>query len=362
MYKQLRAPERLFRIGQWAVALLFSYFLVQVGASIIADLPLISRMPVPEDFLDKAGVEKIEAAINPTIKKIDSIDEELLVLAGQSSTANADYQKYKASFENWKQTRSTTERSAQNPEVVARARKLDKQLKLQQEIESALQKKEQQKSAAESSIKSQREAIAKLREDAEIKYRQAIHWYSMKAFFIRLAFVAPILVSAVWLFRRHRQGQYWPFVWGYVIFALFAFFFELVPYLPSFGGYIRYGVGAVLTFIGGRALIRSLQHYLEKKRLEQAAPQEKRKLDIRYEKALEAIAHGQCPSCERMVTKIEGTLVNFCMHCGLKIFGICGNCGLRHNAFFPFCPACGQPSVATGGAEPAAAERPAQTT
>ncbi len=38
-----RGPERLIRSGQWLIALLFAYVLIQVGASLIADLPLLPK-------------------------------------------------------------------------------------------------------------------------------------------------------------------------------------------------------------------------------------------------------------------------------------------------------------------------------
>ena len=43
MLSPSRGPERLIRIGQWLIALLFAYFLIQVGSSLIADLPALGK-------------------------------------------------------------------------------------------------------------------------------------------------------------------------------------------------------------------------------------------------------------------------------------------------------------------------------
>lgn len=340
MYKQLRGPERLFRLGQWAVALLFAYFLTQVGASLIADLPSLSAAPDYETFLDQAGVAKLERAADEARKKIELLDKELAAQRDALATARRDYERGKESFDNWMETRRSTARSEQDPEIVARARQLDQQLHRQQDIDAGIQKTEKEKDAVQAALRANRDTVVKLREEANASYTKAVYWNSLKAFSIRLLFVGPVLILGIVAFRKYRKSPHWPFAWGFILFALFAFFFELVPYLPSFGGYIRYGVGALLTFLGGRVLMRSLQQYLERKRQEQAAPQEARKQDIRYEKALEAIAKNQCPSCERATPGTDGS-VNFCMHCGLRLFKNCPHCGLRHNAFFMFCPACG---------------------
>jgi len=344
MYTQLRGPERFFRLGQWAIALLFAFFLIQVGASLIADLPLMSKSPVPEDFVDHAANQKIELQIAPVRQQLEALEHQRNLFNTQLTNSQENYAKEKQSFDNWRATRSSTEQSDQNPEVVARARKLDVQLQTQQQLEEKIQQIEQQKQTLEEKIRPQQAQIEQLQLIVNQAYEKALYHDSLKAFGIRLLLVAPLLGIALWLFRHHRKSQHWPFVWGYIVFALFAFFFELVPYLPSFGGYIRYGVGAALTFIGGRALIRSLQSYLEKKNLEQAAPQEERKHEIRYEKALESMTRGQCPSCDRAIPSIDGVEVNFCMHCGLTTYIKCKSCGLRHNAFYPYCPTCGVPS------------------
>jgi predicted RNA-binding Zn-ribbon protein involved in translation (DUF1610 family) len=341
VFKELRGPERLMRMGQWGIALLFAYFLTQIGASLIADLPLISKEPVIEDFLDQNAIARQNQLLKPLQASEAKLNHSLSENQDALSEAQSDYEKAKASFDNWRETRSSTEQSDQNPEVVKRTHELDALLKTEKDLEQKQNDLNKQVADVQAQMQPMQTALNRIQADAEIRLDTALYKASLKSFFIRLAFVGPLLLIAIWLFRRHRQSNKWPFVWGFILFALASFFIELVPYLPSFGGYIRYGVGALLTFFGGTALIRALQRYLERKRQEQAASQETRKESIRYEEALTAMTRNQCPSCDRKLVKIEEGKLSYCMHCGLQLYVECPHCGQRRNAFFHFCPNCG---------------------
>ena len=347
------------RAGQWAIALLFAWFLIMVGASLIADLPLLSRPPQADQFRPQASLQALQAKVEPLSRQSSQIQSSLQEVIQRRDVVLENLRRERQSFETWRAARAVTEQSDQNPEVLRRARLLDEQLQRERQLEEEQRQLERQQRAVQmllAPLERQRQDLERRADQAYERARVRHEWI---AFLIRLAFVLPALGLALHLFRRRRGSEQWPFVWGFLLFALYAFFVELVPYLPSFGAYIRYGMGALLTYLGGRSLMRWLRAYLRRKQSEQQAPQEERLQQIRYEKALQSLARRQCPSCERFLSSGDAPLPDYCMHCGLRIQTHCRSCEHHHPAFYPYCSACGAPTEL--GATPvdaAAAPRP----
>ena len=140
-----------------------------------------------------------------------------------------------------------------------------------------------------------------LEQGAQQQLDAASRALELRVFAYRLALTLPLLAVAGWLFAKKRHCPYWPFVWGFIFFALFAFFVELVPYLPSYGGYVRYVVGILLTVIVGRQAIIALQRYLERQRAAEALPDNQRRENLGYDIALARMGKSVCPGCERGV-------------------------------------------------------------
>ena len=119
-----------------------------------------------------------------------------------------------------------------------------------------------------------------------------------------------------------------------------------MPYLPSYGGYVQYGVGVVVTLVAGRAAITALQNYQNRQRAAEARPDEERRTEIATDQALLRLAKKVCPGCERPLD-LTNPDTNFCPHCGIGVFEQCPACQHRKSTFDRFCYACGNRSSGT---------------
>ena len=350
MSKALRLSEKWFHRGLWLVALLFAWFLTGLGSTLVGDLPRVEQTRTLDDFMDATRTAPLRATIQDAGRQARDAQTALEQAELRLQAARADQRAARDTFNNWLATRSATQRSEQDAEVIRRTRELDGWRQAEREAQAAVER--QQKIALDARQAQQRAQaeLSSLSEQAQGAYEQARRAQELRVFGYRLALTLPLLAIAGWLFKKHRKGNSWPFVWGFILFALFAFFVELVPYLPSYGGYVRYIVGIVLTVIGGRYAIGALQRYLERQKQAEALPDNQRRQELDYDLAQARLAKNVCPGCERGVDLKDGK-TDYCPHCGLCLFDRCGHCSTRKSAFSRYCFACGT-----------AAERPQSVT
>lgn len=340
MSKSLRLSEKWFRRGLWLVALVFAGFLIGLGGTIVGDLPKVEPQVETNDFIDEPQADplrqSIKAAERTQRDAQDALDQAELKLR----TAQADTAAARESFDNWIATRSATQRSEQNPEVIARTRELDRLKKAEREAQALQEAQNKIALDARQQARAQREQLQTLETAANIKLQEELRKSELRVFLYRLVLTLPLLAIAAWLFVKKRKGTYWPFVWGFIIFAAFAFFVELVPYLPSYGGYVRYIVGIVLTAVIGRYAILALNRYLEKQKAAELLPEAARREELSYDTALGRLAKSVCPGCERPVD-LKSDKIDYCPHCGIGLHDHCGACNTRKSAFAKFCHTCG---------------------
>ena len=130
-----------------------------------------------------------------------------------------------------------------------------------------------------------------------------------------------------------------------------------MPYLPSYGGYVRSGVGVILSGLAGLYVIRAMRRYVARRAEVEQQTEAERRRGLGYEEALKRMSGGVCPGCERPIASSTADAPsNFCVHCGMTLFDHCQACHVRKNAFFQYCPACGVP--AEGVAAPPTAPAP----
>ena len=335
-----RLPEKWFRRGLWLVAFVFAGFLIGLGGKIVGDLPQAAPYKDLQSYVNQQAYVPLQleqARLEGQQKQLqDASEQNQLALQKQRNQTLSE----QASLNNWLATRSVTEQSDQNPEVIVRTQKLDalkaQERKAQQQTEAV----QQQQLDANQRLAQVQVELAQLNEQAQVLKQADDRKIELRVFLYRLALTLPLLLIATYLFMKQRGSRWWPFVWGFIYFALFAFFVELVPYLPSYGGYVRYIVGILLTLLIGRYAIVAMNRYLERKQAEEALPSTERQQQLSYDVAQLRITKAVCPSCERP-TDFKNPALDFCPHCGIGLFDYCGVCQVRKNAFDHYCHKCG---------------------
>ncbi len=340
MGSALRLSERWFRLALWLVALVFAGFLIGLGSLLVDDLPHVERRFTLEQFLDRPQDEAAASALKQTRRAQEdnrrkTAEARLALDAARAATAAEQ-----ASFANWLKTRNATQRVDQDPGLVERTQRLDSLKAAERAIEEQLEAIDRSRLTLTEREGEQARAQDDLRAQAGAKLAAEEQRQDLRVFAYRLALTLPLLVLAGWLLLKRRHTRNWPFVWGFAFAAAYCFFVELVPYLPSYGGYVRYGVGLIVTLIMGRAAIKALQAYGERQRAEEARPDVQRRVEIIADQAFARLARKACPGCERPIA-LDGA-TNFCPHCGIGVFERCPSCGERKSTFARFCHACGQ--------------------
>lgn len=339
MGKSLRLSEKWFHRGLWLVALVFAGFLTGLGSTVVGDLPRVEKQLTLDDFIDIKAAEPLRMTLAAETKAAQAVSDETEQAQLKLNAAEADTLAARETFDNWLATRQVTQQGGQDAELVKRTQALDVLKGKERKAKAAVEAQQQIVLNARLS-QGAREQLEELEQAAQAKLDVAYRAVELRVFLYRLALTLPLLVVAGWLFAKKRKSTYWPFVWGFIFFALFAFFVELVPYMPSYGGYVRYVVGIIVTVLIGRQAIVSLNRYLEKLKLAEQLPDVQRREELSYDTALTRLSKAVCPGCERAVD-LKSPDIDFCQHCGISLFDHCQTCNARKSAFAKFCYACG---------------------
>lgn len=346
MSKALRLSEKWFQRGLWLVAVAFAGFLIGLGGKVVDSLGTVEQGLSLEQFMDPQRVPQVRTAQRQTEEARAAASAALDQARQQHQKAAANTATAREKFDNWLATRHATARPEQDKELIERTQELDGLANAERVALAAMELQQQAHLDASQAKERAQNEYNQLGDAAQAPYLAALRAQELRVFGYRLLLTLPLLALAIWLFRTQRKSIYWPFVWGFIYFAAFAFFVELVPYLPSYGGYVRYIVGIALTVLVGRQAIVGLQRYLERQKAAEALPDTERRKTLSYDVALARLGKGVCPGCERP-TDLKDPTRDFCPHCGIGLFNHCGHCNARKSAFSRFCHACGTQARAT---------------
>lgn len=125
MSKSLRLSEKWFRRGLWLVAVIFAWFLIGLGGTVVGDLPKIEQTKTLEDFMDPIELKKVREEIRKTElnerEVSDSLEQSRLKYSAAEADTDSEREKFMASVA----TRKATALPDQDKELLARTDRVD---------------------------------------------------------------------------------------------------------------------------------------------------------------------------------------------------------------------------------------------
>lgn len=343
MTKGVRVPERIYRGVLWAVSIVFAGFIIGLGNLVIGDLPIVDAQVVAAPTEIPALVQ-VRREITAGEREKAVIDDKLAIQRLQLDQAQRASATANDTFRAWIAARTATTNPQQDPEVLSRTRDLEQLKGNERAIQQAIADLENQRTPLDQRENALRTRENQIMADALPAQERASFWQELRVFGLRLLITLPMLAVATWMVVKKRKSDHWPLMRGFVLAAVFVFFWELVPYLPSYGGYVRYAVGIVLTFAAGHFLVKNMRAYLAHRAEGEAQAEQERRKRVTHDEAFKKMAAKVCPGCDRPIATTADAEANFCVHCGMTLFDHCPACNTRKMAFFRFCMTCGEPA------------------
>jgi predicted RNA-binding Zn-ribbon protein involved in translation (DUF1610 family) len=346
--------EKRSRLIYYSISLILCSFLILLCNKIIDDIDNATTKPSIEIFENKTSLAQLSTTSNRLNVQSEGLYSQKVLIAKTIKTAKENYFNEKQSFDNWVETRKTLGSPDKDQEVIYRAKKLDEIHKVEEDWKFKLEILQSEIEVISKQNNRVQQLIEVEKKQAETKLDNAIKRYELKVFLIRLLLVAPILALGIFFFIRFRRHKFWPLYFGFTLFAFYAFFFGLVPYLPSYGGYVRYAVGIVVSVGLGYYSIKTIRKYIDTKQAELKVSTEERSKKVQTEVAEKALENHYCPSCGKdfiikrwefplkgKESELSTTVTDFCRHCGLELFSNCKKCENKNFAHLPYCSSCG---------------------
>lgn len=347
--------EKTSKLINYLIAIVLCGFLISLSGKLIDDVDEWKERPRVEEFQNTELLETRESEIEKIHVKVNLKEEKKISVENTIKVVNNNYGNAKKSFDNWLEARKTVGSPNEDEEVLSRANELDEYYKTQQEWKKELSAISGEIVVLTKDKNEINEIIDKEEDRAYEEREKAIRKYDLKVFLIRLLFILPILLLGIFFIIKFRKHKYWPLFLGFVLFSFYAFFFGLVPYLPSYGGYIRYTVGIILSVVFGIYAINKIKKFIEQKKNELQVSTTERAKKVQTETAEKALDDHMCPSCgkdfivkkwdksagKKDKTETYGIVTNFCRFCGLELFKKCNKCDSENFAHLPFCSNCG---------------------